>query len=59
MTTEIVTALEAALTGLECGASEDAQETAFVACWNALATLGRRGERIELVGTPDGSHARP
>lgn len=44
---EIIVALEAAIRGLECGADEDAHETAFIACWNALHTLGRRGDRIE------------
>lgn len=44
---EIIVALEAAIRGLECGADEDDHESAFIACWNALHTLGRRGERIE------------
>lgn len=43
---EIIVALEIALRGLECGADQDAHETGFVACWNALHTLGRRGDRI-------------
>jgi len=46
---EIIVALEIRLRGLECGADEDAQESGFVACWNALETLGRRSERIEPI----------
>jgi len=41
-----VAALEAAISGLECGADEDEVEQAFVTVYNALARLGRRDAAI-------------
>lgn len=47
-----VAALEAAIIGLECGATEEEQEQAFVTVWNALAQLGQRNVTIGPDGEP-------
>ncbi len=46
-----VATLEAAIRGLECGASDEEVERAFVTVHNALAQLGRRDAAID----PDGA----
>jgi len=45
-----VAALEAAIRGLECGATDEEVEQAFLTVYNALARLGRRDAAIG----PDG-----
>jgi len=37
-----IAALEAAIVGLECGASDEEAEQAFVTVWDALARTGQR-----------------
>ena len=46
-----VAALQAAITSLECGATDEEVDQAFVTVYNALARLGRRDAAID----PDGA----
>jgi len=52
-----VAALEAAISGLGCGASDEEVEQAFVTVYNALARLGQRDAAIGPTASPSRSRS--